>query len=49
MVPDQDWPETEPEFARVWQAAAGAQLSRWTLLTLAFGVRHASRTGTVAV
>jgi DNA-3-methyladenine glycosylase II len=49
LVPDQDWPETEPEFARVWQAAAGAQLSRWTLLTLAFGVRHASRTGTVAV
>jgi DNA-3-methyladenine glycosylase II len=48
LVPDQQWPGTEPEFAAVWQAQAGPQLSAWTLLTLAFGVRHASRTGATA-
>jgi DNA-3-methyladenine glycosylase II len=48
LVPDQPWPGTEPEFAAVWQAQAGPQLSVWTLLTLAFGVRHASRTGATA-
>jgi DNA-3-methyladenine glycosylase II len=49
LVPDLPWPDTEPKFARVWQAAAGQQLSAWTLLTLAFGVRHATRAGAVAV
>jgi DNA-3-methyladenine glycosylase II len=49
LVPDQQWPGTEPEFAQVWQTQAGPQLSTWTLLTLAFGVRHASRTGATAL
>ena len=38
------WPETEPEFAREWSRLAGEQLSEWTLLTLAWGVRHAHGT-----
>jgi DNA-3-methyladenine glycosylase II len=49
LVPDLQWPGTEPEFAAVWQAQAGPQLSAWTLLTLAFGVRHASRVGATAI
>jgi DNA-3-methyladenine glycosylase II len=43
------WPETEPEFARVWQRLAGEQLSEWTLLTLAWGVRHAMVTGAATI
>lgn len=42
LAPSVDWPKPEPEFGRVWQAMAGAQLSEWTLLTLAWGVRHAT-------
>ncbi len=38
------WPETEAEFAHVWARLAGDQLSAWTLLTLAWGVRHAHGT-----
>jgi DNA-3-methyladenine glycosylase II len=49
LVPDQPWPDTEPEFAHVWRATAGPQLSERTLLTLAFGVRHASQTGNTAM
>jgi DNA-3-methyladenine glycosylase II len=49
LVSGRSWPDTEPEFARVWQGLAGKQLSAWTLLTLAWGVRHASSTGTVAL
>jgi DNA-3-methyladenine glycosylase II len=49
MVPDQPWPDTEPGFADVWQTTAGAQLSERTLLTLAFGVRHATHAGNVAM
>jgi DNA-3-methyladenine glycosylase II len=49
LVPDQEWPGTEPEFAAVWQTRAGPQLSAWTLLTLASGVRHASRSGAIAL
>ncbi|WIV52901.1 hypothetical protein [Amycolatopsis nalaikhensis] len=41
LAPSVHWPETEPEFGRTWQAMAGTQLSEWTLLTLAWGVRHA--------
>jgi DNA-3-methyladenine glycosylase II len=48
LVPDREWPETEGEFAVAWQKQAGSQLSLRTLLTLAFGVRHASRTGATA-
>ncbi len=48
LVPDLQWPGKEPEFAVVWHAQAGSQLSARTLLTLAFGVRHASRTGATA-
>ncbi|WP_245950701.1 hypothetical protein [Saccharothrix carnea] len=43
------WPETEPEFARLWARLAGKDLSAWTLLTLASGVRHANTSGTVAI
>lgn len=42
LAPSVDWPTPEPEFGRMWQAMAGAQLSEWTLLTLAWGVRHAT-------
>jgi DNA-3-methyladenine glycosylase II len=42
LAPERTWPDTEPEFARVWQRLAGDQLSEWALLTLAWGVRHAS-------
>ncbi|HKR49079.1 MAG TPA: hypothetical protein VJT72_05765 [Pseudonocardiaceae bacterium] len=38
------WSEIEPEFAREWSLLAGEQLSAWTLLTLAWGVRHAHGT-----
>lgn len=44
LAPEQDWPDSEPEFARVWARLAGDQLSDWTLLTLAWGVRHAHAT-----
>jgi DNA-3-methyladenine glycosylase II len=49
LAPQRCWPATEPEFAQVWARLAGDQLSDWTLLTLAWGVRHASTTGTVAL
>ncbi len=42
LAPSVDWPKPEPEFGRLWQAMAGGQLSEWTLLTLAWGVRHAT-------
>lgn len=42
LAPGRDWPGAEPEFAQAWQALAGPQLSAWTLLTLAWGVRHAN-------
>jgi DNA-3-methyladenine glycosylase II len=43
------WPETEPDFARRWSRLAGKDLSAWTLLTLAWGVRHANTSGAVAI
>lgn len=49
LASGRNWPETEPEFARVWQGLAKEQLATWTLLTLAWGVRYASSTGTVAL
>ncbi|MGH3873325.1 MAG: hypothetical protein ACRDSR_17760 [Pseudonocardiaceae bacterium] len=49
LTPQRCWPNTEPEFARAWARLAGNQLSDWTLLTLAWGARHASTTGTVAL
>lgn len=49
LVPSLAWPQTESEFAHAWQVSAGPQLSAWTLLTLAFGVRHASPTGAAAI
>ncbi|MQA16509.1 MAG: hypothetical protein GEV09_20930 [Pseudonocardiaceae bacterium] len=48
LAPERPWPATEPEFARVWARLAGSQLSDWTLLTLAWGVRHANTTGATA-
>lgn len=49
LTPQRCWPDTEPEFAQAWARLAGDQLSEWTLLTLAWGVRHASTTGTGAL
>ncbi len=49
LAPERAWPATEPEFARVWARLAGDQLSAWTLLTLAWGARHATTTGVVAL
>lgn len=49
LAPGRSWPETEPEFARVWARLAGEQLSEWTLLTLAWGVRHAHANGGAAL
>jgi DNA-3-methyladenine glycosylase II len=45
LAPERTWPDTEAEFARVWARLAGDRLSDWTLLTLAWGTRHASKTG----
>lgn len=42
LAPSWAWPDNEREFGRAWQALAGEQLSALTLLTLAWGVRHAS-------
>lgn len=49
LTPQCCWPDTEPEFAQAWARLAGDQLSDWTLLTLAWGVRHANTTATVAL
>lgn len=49
LAPGRSWPETEPEFARMWARLAGDQLSEWTLLTLAWGVRHAHAIGGAAL
>jgi DNA-3-methyladenine glycosylase II len=49
LAPERNWPETEPEFAGVWQGLAKEQLSEWTLLTLAWGVRNARTNGAVAL
>lgn len=48
LAPQHVWPQSEPEFAAVWRGLAGDQLSAWTLLTLAWGVHHAARTGAAA-
>jgi DNA-3-methyladenine glycosylase II len=42
LDPARQWPDNESEFARVWRRLAGEQLSALTLLTLAWGVRHAN-------
>ncbi|WP_263247229.1 DNA glycosylase family protein [Saccharopolyspora rosea] len=42
LAPAGSWPDDEPRFAQVWQELAGDQLSARTLLTLAWGVRHAT-------
>lgn len=49
LAPGRTWPTTEPEFAAVWQRLAGEQLSAWTLLTLAWGVKHARTNGATAL
>lgn len=49
MSPGRSWPTTEPEFAREWLRMAHNQLSDRTLLTLAWGVRHAHATGGAAL
>jgi DNA-3-methyladenine glycosylase II len=42
LAPEHAWPEDPATFARAWEAATGEQLSAWTALTLAWGVRHAN-------
>lgn len=42
LAPFIQWPQEESEFARTWASMAGDQLSDWTLLTLAWGIRHAN-------
>lgn len=49
LAPERSWPETEPEFAREWLRLAHHQLSDRTLLTLAWGVRHARAAGGTAL
>jgi DNA-3-methyladenine glycosylase II len=49
LASGRSWPDTEQEFARVWQGLAKEQLSEWTLLTLAWGGRYSSTIGTVAL
>lgn len=49
LTSGRQWPEIEPEFARIWQELAGEYLSEWTLLTLAWGVSHAATTGATAI
>lgn len=44
LAPGRRWPDTEPEFTLEWTRLARQQLSDWTLLTLAWGVRHATST-----
>lgn len=44
LAPERTWPDSEPEFTRTWARLTGSQLSDWTLLTLAWGVRHANAT-----
>jgi DNA-3-methyladenine glycosylase II len=38
------WPSTDTAFARTWENLAAADLSAWTVSTLAFGVEHGRRT-----
>lgn len=49
LAPGLDWPDSEPEFAATWRKLAGEQLSQWTLLTLAWGVRRARHDGAAAL
>jgi DNA-3-methyladenine glycosylase II len=41
LAPSITWPKDEPEFHALWQGMAKQHVSTWTLLTLAWGVRHA--------
>lgn len=49
LAPGREWPGSEPEFATIWRELAGEQLSAWTVLTLAWGVRHARTNGVPAL
>ncbi|MBB5915105.1 DNA-3-methyladenine glycosylase II [Nocardia transvalensis] len=40
LNPDREWPQGAPAFKAAWEEVAGNQLSAWTLLTLAWGIRH---------
>lgn len=42
LNPEHTWPDDAATFAREWEAATGNQLSAWTALTLAWGVRNAN-------
>jgi DNA-3-methyladenine glycosylase II len=41
LAPGRTWPESEHDFALAWARLAGDHLCAWTLLTLAWGNRHA--------
>jgi DNA-3-methyladenine glycosylase II len=49
LDPARAWPDNESEFAAAWRGLAGEQLSDLTLLTLAWGVRHAATQGAAAL
>lgn len=42
LDPAHTWPDDSAAFGQVWKAETGNQLSAWTALTLAWGVRHAN-------
>lgn len=49
LTPEHAWPNDAALFARAWEAATGEQLSTWTALTLAWGVRHANESCPLAI
>lgn len=49
LAPGRTWPDAEAEFGQMWARLARERLSEWTLLTLAWGVRHATTTGGTAL
>ncbi|WP_436493198.1 hypothetical protein [Actinokineospora sp. HUAS TT18] len=46
LAPSLNWPDDERDFAKMWRALAGDELSQLTLLTLAWGARHANGVAT---
>lgn len=46
LAPSVNWPDAERDFAKKWRSLAGDGLSQLTLLTLAWGARHANGVAT---
>ncbi|MCG8915720.1 hypothetical protein L6E12_07960 [Actinokineospora sp. PR83] len=42
LAPSVDWPEDEGRFGRKWRSMCGDHVSEMTMLTLSWGVRHAT-------